>query len=404
MSRASTAPVSLAGGFRMSRASTAPSRAVSECHASLARGRFPHVTSVHRASLARGRFPHVTSVRGASLARGRFRVSRASTAPVSLAGGFRMSRAASLARGRFPHVTSVHCASLARGRFPHVTSVHRASLARGRFPHVTSVHRASLARGQFSASRAPSMPVSLARGFQPRPVCVPAASQSRSRAVSSLHHAAVPFQPAPHRRPPSQPRTPGLHPQPASHARSAAQRNGNRFLSPSSQLVSLPGTLRENLKQNPSIRDAFGKKYKKETSFAWTDGTCDEKQLGRQFDHPWLCSAAGLTGSESLRHEADDSIKAGHLVGVVGSCPDISLGPLTQPEQLGFPSSRKSREVPGLAGAAGRSAPGLADGFLGHARGPGLARSPAVSLAHNAKWKTRFEELSTKLSGHGGFS
>ena len=56
--------------------------------------RLPHVMSVHRASLARR---NVTGVHRASLARRHVtsvhRASRASTAPVSLAGGFRMSRA-----------------------------------------------------------------------------------------------------------------------------------------------------------------------------------------------------------------------------------------------------------------------------------------------------------------------
>ena len=234
----------------MSQASTAP----------LARGRFPHVTSVHRASLARGRFPHVTSVHRASLA-----------------------------RGQFPRVTSVHRASLACGRFPPVTAVspcherpprqsrsravsagherRRASLARGRFPHVPP--RQSRSRAVSAChERPPRQSRSWAKPhvtiFRSRAVsaCHERASLSRSR-VSLAHPVCTTppsHQPAPHRRPPSQPRTPGLHPQPASHARSAAQRNGNPFLSPSSQLVSLPCTLRENLKQNPSIRDAFGGK------------------------------------------------------------------------------------------------------------------------------------------------
>ena len=241
LSQASTAPVSLAGGFRLSRASTAPvslacdfrlsrasaaravsacherrphqsrSRAVSPCHerpprqsrsraVSACHERPPRQSSTAPVSLAGGFRMSRASTAPVSLAGG-FRVSRASTAPVSLAGGFRMSRAfhrASLARGRFPHVTSVHRANLARGRFPHVTSVHRASLARGRFPHVTSVHRASLARG-----RPRSQPVSLAGGFQPRPVCVPPASQSRAGSFQPASRT----QSAPHRRPPSQPHT-----------------------------------------------------------------------------------------------------------------------------------------------------------------------------------------------------
>ena len=208
MSQASPAPVSLGGGFGLSRASPAP----------VSLGGGFSLSRVSRARFARGRFWPVTSVPRARLARGRSRPSRCRP------------------------VTSVPRARLARGRFPLVTSVHRASLARGRFPHAPSVRRASLARGR---SRVCPAPVSLGGGFR----------LSRASTAPVLR-----TQPAPHRRPPSQPRTPGLHPQPASHARSAAQRNGNPFLSPSSQLVSLPGTLRENLKQNPSIRDAFGKK------------------------------------------------------------------------------------------------------------------------------------------------
>ena len=193
------------------------------------------VTSVPRARLARGRFPLVTSVPrspsrsgavsacherfcmsqaspapvslggGFGLSRafslgGGFGLSRVSPAPVSLGGGFGLSRAcvprARLARGRFPRVPSVHRASLARGRFPHVTSVHRASLARGRFPHVPSVHRASLARG-----RLPPVSARLAWGRFPlvsrtqlhtavppaslvRPVCTP----SRHRTPGLQHN------------------------------------------------------------------------------------------------------------------------------------------------------------------------------------------------------------------------
>ena len=121
------------------------SRAVSACHE----------TSVHRASLARGRFPHVTRVESTapvSLAGG-CRMSRASPAPVSLAGGFRMSRA----------------------------STAPVSLA-----------------GGFRMSRASTAPVSLAGGF-------------RVSRASSQPHTAVP--PASLVRPictPSRHRTPGL--------------------------------------------------------------------------------------------------------------------------------------------------------------------------------------------------
>ena len=216
MSRASTAPVSLAGVSACHKRPPRQSRpgAVSACHerpprpslargrfrpvtsvprTRLARGRFPLVTSVHRASLARGRFPNVTSVHRASLARGRFRpvtsVPRARLARRRFRPLMRVPRAR-LARGRFRPVTSVPRARLARGRlitsvprarlargrFRPVTSVHRASLARGRFPPVTSMSRASPARGRFPRVTRPSpQPASYARSAPPasvaRPVC-----------------------------------------------------------------------------------------------------------------------------------------------------------------------------------------------------------------------------------------
>ena len=269
-----------------------PSRsgAVSACHERPPRARLAR--GVPRARLARGRFPLVTSVPRAPSCSGavsacheRFCMSQASPAPVSVSACHerpprpsrsgavsachkcppRPSRSgavlacherpprpcvprARLARGRFWPVTSVPRARLARGRFPLVTSVHRASLARRRFPHAPSVHRASLARGRLPPVT--SVPrARLARGRFPLVTSVHRASRA---------HPASPTPPSP--QPASYARS---HPQPASHARSAAQRNGNPFLSPSSQLVSLPGTLRENLKQNPSIRDAFGKNKQK---------------------------------------------------------------------------------------------------------------------------------------------
>ena len=152
-----------------------------------------------------------------------------------------------------------------------VSACHERPPRQSRFQAVSACHehppRQSRSRAVFACHERPPRQSRLrAVSSQPRAQAVSSHAQSASpqpaSQPASLAHPVCTTppspQPAPHRRPPSQPRTPGLHPQPASHARSAAQRNGNPFLSPSSQLVSL-GTLRENLKKNPSIRDAFGK-------------------------------------------------------------------------------------------------------------------------------------------------
>ena len=254
LSRASPAPVSLGGGFDLSRASPRPSRsgavsacherpprpsrsgAVSACHERPPRPsrseRFRPVTSVHRASLARGRFPSRASA-PVSLGGG-FGLSRASPAPVSLGGGFGLSRALGGGFGlsrAFLHVTSVFRAfglsraspapvSLGGGFGLSRASPAPVSLGGGfglsRASPAPVLSRASPAPvslgGGFRLSRASTAPVSLGGGFRLSRACpAPVSLGGRFPLVTSVHHASLAHPASP--TPPS--------PQPASYARSA---------------------------------------------------------------------------------------------------------------------------------------------------------------------------------------